>query len=439
MTSNAAAPAAPPATRRDRIHGFTAAALGWMLDGFETYVVVLVGPQVVATLVGPDASPIYFGGILATTLVAWAIGGLLSGVLADYIGRKKTLMLSILWYAVFAGLTALSPNFVMFIFLRFLAGIGIGAEWGPGSALVGELWKNRTRGRGVALLQGFFGVGFIIATLAWLVLNTGPESWRWMFVLGVLPAFVAVYVRFFVSDPELWVNSNEQRKQARTRVNTAEDIDPKDVALTRFTMVQVFSDAAMRWRTLVLLLLATVTLIGWWGTSTWIPAYTGVLAGETGADPADAIPYVALAYNGGGVIGYIMLGVFADFYGRKPTMFAYFLGALIMVPVLFLVADTIMMLGVLAAINGFFTLGQFSWIPIYSIENFPTYVRGTAMTIIFNLTRFIAAAGALSAGVLVGVFGGISTAAVVVGSVYVIGVLVALRAGPETKGQPLPD
>jgi MFS family permease len=436
MTSEAAAWTAPD-IRTARRHGFVGAGLGWLLDGFETYIVVLVGNQVVRDLVGPNASPVYFGGILATTLLAWAVGGLVSGVLADYIGRKRTLMLSIVWYAVFAGLTALSPNYAVFILLRFLTGMGIGAEWGPGSALVSELWRDRTRGRGLALLQGAFGIGFILATVAWLFLNTGPGSWRWMFVLGIAPAFVALYVRRFVSDPELWVAADRRRKEARSRVKSAEHIDESDVALTRFTMVQVFKDAAMRKRTLVLLLLATVTLIGWWGTSTWLPAYTAPLIGP-GQNAAQLVPIIALFYNLGGVAGYFAFGVFADFVGRKPTMFGYFIGALIMVPVLFLLAHSLTALAVLGFVNGFFTLGQFSWIALYPVENFPTYVRGTAMTVIFNLTRFIAAAGALTTGVLVAFFGGISTAAVLVGLVYIIGVVVAPFAGPETKGKPLP-
>ena len=437
MSSDLAASQSSAQLASARRHGFTAAALGWMLDGFETYAVVLVGSQVVSNLVGPGASPVYFGGILATTLAAWACGGLVSGVLADYIGRKRTLLISILWYAVFAGLSALSPNYTVFILLRFLTGLGIGAEWGPGSALVSELWSDRKRGRGVALLQGCFGVGFIIATGVWALINTGPTSWRLMFLLGVLPAFLAFYVRRFVTDPELWVNANERRKQAWARAQTAE-ADPADAALRTFTLVQVFKDPGMRKRVLVLLLLATVTLLGWWGTSTWIPQYSASVARGLGYNAASTATLVALFYNIGGTAGYFLFGVFADFGGRKPTMFAYFLGALIMEPVLFLFTHSVGTLIVIALINGFFTLGQFTWIAIYPVENFPTYVRGTAMTVIFNLTRFIAAAGALFSGVLVGALGGVASAAVVIGAIYVIGVVVALRAGPETKGQPLP-
>jgi MFS family permease len=423
MTS-AAAPLGAT-TIADKRNAFTAAFLGWMLDGFETYTVVLVGQQVVADLVGPDASPVYFGTILGTTLAAWGVGGLLSGVLADYIGRRKVMMLAIVWYAVFAGLTALSTSFAMLIAFRFLTGLGMGAEWGPGSALVSEIWSQESRGRGVALLQSAFGVGFLLATGVWQIVNTSPDSWRWMFVLGVVPGLLAFYVRRFTKDSSLWLAADERRRGG----------DPE---VSQFTFKQVISDPKYRERTYKLLALATATLIGWWATSTWIPALTAELAAKEGEDPVSTITRIAVLYNLGAVAGYVLLGVFADAFGRKRTMFAYFVGALIMVFVLFQAGDTLGLLAIFAVVNGFFTLGQFTWLAIYPGELYPTHMRATATTVIFNATRFIAAAAAILASYLVDLFGSISTAATVIGLVYLIGIALALVAGPETRRQPLP-
>ena len=145
-----------------------------------------------------------------------------------------------------------------------------------------------------------------------------------------------------------------------------------------------------------------------------------------------------MLYNIGGVVGYVSMGWFADFFGRKRTMFAYYLGALAMVAVLFELGDTLGALAVFAVVNGFFTLGQFTWMAMYPGELYPTHLRATATTVIFNATRFIAAAAAILASYLVDLFGSISTAAVVIGMIYLVGIALALSAGRETKGQPLP-
>src|SRR5215208_499967 len=118
-----------------------ASFMGWMFDGYETYALVLVAGPAVSTLIPPDQLPqlpVYIGGLLASTLFGWATGGVIAGVMADYVGRKRMLMLSILWYAIFAGLTAFSPNYTAFLVFRFLTGLGLGAEWGPGTAIVAE-------------------------------------------------------------------------------------------------------------------------------------------------------------------------------------------------------------------------------------------------------------------------------------------------------------
>jgi MFS family permease len=123
--------------------------MGWMFDGYETYALVLVMAPAVTQLLPPDKRPgatVYMGGLLAVTLLGWAMGGVVAGVLTDYIGRKRMLMVSILWYAVFAGLTALSLNYWSLLAFRFLTGLGLGAEWGPGTAIVAEFWPPSLRG-----------------------------------------------------------------------------------------------------------------------------------------------------------------------------------------------------------------------------------------------------------------------------------------------------
>src|SRR6516165_1290000 len=120
----------------------TVSWLGWMFDGYENYALVLTMASAVHQLLPPDTAnaPLYMGGLLTATLLGWAAGGIAAGVLTDYVGRRRMLMLSICWYAIFAGLTALSWDYWSFFACRLLTGLGLGAEWGPGAAIVAEFW-----------------------------------------------------------------------------------------------------------------------------------------------------------------------------------------------------------------------------------------------------------------------------------------------------------
>jgi MFS family permease len=440
--SSLAATASRDAVSRDRRNGFLGSYLGWVFDGYETFATVLVAPFVVNDLVGPGVAkttPLYVGGVLAVTLASWAVGGLLSGVVADYIGRRRTLILSIVWYSVCAGLTALSPSFIWFMFLRSLTGLGMGAEWGAGSAMVNELWHPAKRGRGIAFLQGGFAVGFLAAIGLWQVINNGnPNDWRWMFLIGVAPAIATVFIRRGVKDPEMWKEADRRRRAAKERADSGAELDASETELTKSTVSQVLGTAENRRRMLILLGCALSTTVGWWSVSTWIPQFTPTVVAGQVSDLPGTITIVAALYTFGGLLGYLSLGFLADWWGRKRTMMFYFLGSLIMVAVLFKVPKSPGSLELLALINGFFTLGQFTWMALYPAELFPTNTRATAITIVFNLTRFVAAAGALLASWLIGVFGSISTAAIVLGFIYVLGLVLTPFIGPETKGKPLP-
>lgn len=154
--------------------------LGWMFDGYETYAFVLVMgiavPQLLPAASLPNAS-IYMGGLLSVTLLGWAVGGVVAGVFADYIGRRRTLMISILCYAFFAGLTALSWSYASLLVFRFFTGLGLGAEWGPGAAIVAEFWPPASRGRAAGALHSAYGFGLLLAAGIWLLLSPlGPSA-----------------------------------------------------------------------------------------------------------------------------------------------------------------------------------------------------------------------------------------------------------------------
>jgi MFS family permease len=424
---------------RSAKHVLIASWLGWMFDGYETYALILVMRVAVHQLLpSVSGARIYMAGLLSTTLLGWAIGGVIAGVLTDYIGRRRVLMLSILWYAAFAGLTALAWNYWSLLAFRFLTGLGLGAEWGPGSAIVAEFWPPSSRGRAGGALHAALGVGYFVASAIWLLVNPlGPSSWRYMFVLGVAPALFLVYVRRVVHDPAQWVAADDQRREARRRIEMGR-ATTRDIDLAQAPIARVLSDTGLRRRVGLLLLMSLSSVIGWWSVSTWVPLHLAEMATSIGQQRQHWESVAGLVFNAGSIAGYLTFGVLADRYGRKPSVCAYYVGALVCSLWFFLrVADTPAMLWAAAA-TGFFASGQFAWMTIYLPELFPTRVRGSAISVVFDGTRSIAAAGPLVAGWLASSFGGIGAAAAVMSLIYLVGLAVAPFAGPETKGTMLP-
>jgi len=350
------------------------------------------------------------------------------------------LMLSIGCYALFAGLSALAPNYGLFLVCRFLTGLGLGAEWGPGAALVAELWPPAGRGRAAAVLQSAISFGFLLASGVWLALGPlSPVAWRSMFVLGVLPAFLLLYIRTRVHEPDLWVAADARRRAARERAAQGQVLRAEEPGLLQFTLTHLLVTPVLRRRLALLLLLSLSTIVGWWSISTWMPQYGGQLAARAGYDAPQWATYTALCYTLGNIAGLVLFGCLADTWGRKPTMWGFFLGAWLMVEIFFRALLDPRLLLLTAAGNGVFTAGLFAWMPIYIPEVFPTAVRGTAMSLVFDSTRYLAACGPLLAGWLITTLGGIGQAARLLGLIYLLGLLITPWVGPETKGQPLPE
>src|SRR5712692_2579770 len=304
--------------------------------------------------------------------------------------------------------------------------------------MVSEFWPPSLRGRAGGALQPAVGVGIFMASGIWVLLNPlGPSSWRYMFGIGILPAFLLLYVRRWVHDPALWVAANNRRREARKHLEMGV-VSQQDRELTQFTITRVLSDPELRRRVGLLLLMSVSSVVGWWSVSTWIPQYAAQLATNAGQQSQHWASLAALMFNAGAIGGYLVLGLLADILGRKPTIWLYYLGALGLSLCFFLLVSDRHLLLVMAAANSFFTSGQFAWMTIYLPELFPTRVRGSAISLVFDTSRIIAAFGPLLAGWLISSFGGIGTAAAMMSLVYVVGLVVTPFAGPETRGKPLP-
>lgn len=418
--------------------------LGFLFDGYETYALFMVMGPALRQLLGPAQLPSlarYAGMMVAATLLGWAVGGVLGGIVADYQGRKRTMMFTILLYALFTGLTAFVHSWQQMALCRFLTGLGLGGEWATGATLIAETWPARARSKGQSIMQSAFGWGALLAAAVWYFLQPagGPAAWRYLFLIGVIPAFFVLYVWRNVHESEKWQEKNAERKQLQSRRRAGARLSREEAVVADFTVSAIFGDRNLRRLTLLCMVMSFGSNVGYWALSGWIPAYVEAVARKSyaGAAAAHLAAQSGMLYTFAGMIGLGSAGFVADVIGRRAMLAVYFGGSLVATPLVFLWTHDPRNLLIVAAINGLFTSGQFTWMSIYPPELFPTAVRGTAISFIFNSARFIACWGPLVAGFLISRLGGYSTAAVLFSITYFFA-LCAVPFLPETKGKPLP-
>ncbi|HVI12889.1 MAG TPA: MFS transporter [Pseudolabrys sp.] len=419
-----------------------ASNLGWTFDGFEVFALILTIGAALHQLLDTSEYrliPVYAGAVIAITVFGWGAGGLLGGILADYIGRKRSMTLTILAYSALTGLSALSWNWLSFAIFRFLVGLAIGSEWATGASITAELWPDHARGKGGAFLQSGYPIGSILASGVWVMIGPlGPSSWRYMYLVGVLPALVAFWIRRNIPESPRWERSNKHRRAAYELKRQGAVLQGEDAAIVRFTLVDLFADPAVRSRLLLTFVMSLSVTIGYWGVSSFVPSYVGTVATAAGLEAQRWVGLAGLVQNVGALIGFISFGFLADAVGRKPTTIVYYLMSLVLTPIVYLWVQDIHLLLLVFAVYGFFVQGVFSWTAVWLPELFPTRMRATAAGFIFNTPRLISAIAPLFAGTLIVSLGGYGKAATIIGLFYSLG-LFAVPFLPETKGEPLPE
>ena len=427
---------------REQWRVLAASNLAWLFDGFEIYALFLTVGFALHQLLEPAqyaAIPRYAGYVLATTVFGWATGGVIGGIIADYIGRKRTMMLAILAYSLTTGLSAIAWNWESFAILRFLVGVGIGSEWATGASIVSELWPDHARGKGGGLLQSGAGIGSFIASGVWLLIGGwGPHSWRFMYLVGVLPALLVLWIWRGMPESARWEDANERRRAAQEQRRGGAALHGEAAALTRFTVADMFLDRSVRPRLICAFLMMLSVTFGFWGVATFVPTYVGSVAAKAGLSAPHYAAVAGLLGTGVAIFGFIALGFLSDAIGRKPTAMLYYAMCLILTPVVYLWAQGMGALLAAVAVFGFFTGGIWAWAPVWLPELFPTRMRGTAVAFCFNAPRWISSIGPLVAGTLIVGLGGYGAAATIVGLFFIVGV-VAAPFLPETNGKPLPD
>jgi MFS family permease len=398
----------------------TVAWLGWIFDSMDALIYNLVLTPALQDLLGKRATAAdigWCGGlILSVFLIGWAAGGILFGVVADRFGRARTLVITILIYAVFTGLAGTAHSWQQLMLYRFFTALGIGGEWAAGATLVAEVLPESLRVQAAGVLQSAWAAGYFLAAGVYLLLS--PYGWRVMFFVGIAPAIVALLARLKVREPERW----QQEKQRSPRT---------------FPLAELFSPRRRR-DTIVGSTLAFVAVFGLWGATNWTPSLIAEMVGRGAgaANIARKVSYAVMWLNVGALAGYLAFPPVAERIGRKAAFAIMMAGAALSLPATFLVAHSYMTTLLLIPMLGFFTNGIFSGFPVYLPELYPTRIRATGAGFCFNAGRVLAASGPFLTGVLVAQFGTFARAASAVAVIYLLGLTVLIFAR-ETKGEPL--
>ena len=397
---------------REQWLAYIAAWLGWTLDAFDFTIFLLImlpiSQEFHVPLVAVTA-------VFTVTLWLRLVGATASGWLADRIGRKTPLMISILWYSICNFIAGFSPTFWFLFLFRALLGIGMGAEWPAGAALAMETWPIRSRGFMSGVLQGSWGLGFLVSSAVY-ALAYDYVGWRGLLWMGVLPALAVLWIRKNIKEPEVWRKNRQlQREQQR-------EVRAPLLSIFRRNMIGNTLTACL------------------WMASGFVVYYStfGLFATHLQKDLGYAPALVALPIMLSNVTGFVassFWGWVADTWGRKSAMIIPAVLGFAVVPFYLLTHDYFIV--VLAfTIQGFFFGGMYGQNPSYLVERFPTEVRATAAGFCYHQGAIW---GGLSAPVLTWFAVGMPSGFVIPMMVAQIGgalvFIFALALGPETKGK----
>jgi len=415
-------------------HVLLAAWLGNVFDGLDASIFTIVLFPAMSELLKTTSHSlvgVYGSIILAALMLGYFVGGVTFGMLADRIGRTRAMMMTVLLYAICTGLCALSHNWIELAFYRFLVGCGIGGEVVVAGVTLAESWAGQSRLKAMGFYCAAFSFGYILAAV--LNLFFGYLGWRWLFVAGVLPAFLTVYIRFKVKDPVEFEVIKQYK--ARLRAKPKSDLTAEQAAIIRPTLPEVFS-AKNRYRTFLAVCLGSTAIVGYWAVLSWIPPWINQM---TGTNAVAERSWAAIVMNIGGILGATSTWLMVDRLGRAMSFRLTFLGA------------CVCNVGMFLSVHNFgpqlltwcFLVGMFAHVPfalllIYLPELFDAEIRGTAVGFSYNAGRLMGAAAALASGQLIAFFGGsYAMAGAYCALLYLAGVLSSffLKPQPVTLGQ----
>ncbi|TXB93998.1 MFS transporter [Mycobacterium tuberculosis] len=356
--------------RDDQRNAFMASFLGWTMDAFDYFLVVLVYADI-ATTFHHTKTDVAF--LTTATLAMRPVGALLFGLWADRVGRRVPLMVDVSFYSVIGFLCAFAPNFTVLVILRLLYGIGMGGEWGLGAALSMEKVPAERRGVFSGLLQEGYAFGYLLASVAALVvMNWLGLSWRWLFGLSIIPALISLIIRYRVKESEVWEAAQDRMRLTKTRIR---DVLGNPAIVRRFVY-------------LVLLM----TAFNWMshGTQDVYPTFLTATTDHGAGLSSLTARWIVVIYNIGAIIGGLAFGTLSQRFSRRYTIvFCAALG-LPIVP-LFAYSRTAAMLCLGSFLMQVFVQGAWGVIPAHLTEMSPDAIRGVYPGVTYQLGNLLAA------------------------------------------------
>ena len=397
---------------KDQWIAWIAAWMGWTLDAFDFTVFLLIMVPISQEFHVPLTA---VTAVFTITLWLRLVGATASGWLADRIGRKTPLMISIVWYSVCNFIAAFSPSFAFLFFFRALLGIGMGAEWPAGASLAMESWPTRSRGFMSGVLQGSWGLGFCLSAIVY-ALFYDTIGWRGMLALGLLPALTVIWVRKYVKEPEVWLENRKKQRESGREVRTP--------------LFAIFKKK-MLWNTLTAC---------WWMAASMCTYYSiwalfaAHLQKDLGLPPMMTGLPLAVA-NLVGFFGMCFWGYAGDRIGRRWSMIIPAFIGLFITPTYLLTTDpTWILLGFL--LQGLFAGAMYSQMPSFLTERFPTEVRATASAFCFHQAAIFG--GLIAPGLTylaVDLQMGFAMPMLIATTIGLVNVCVSLLLSPETHGK----
>jgi MFS family permease len=319
------------------------------------------------------------------TLVMSGVGGTIFGYVADRFGRTRALMATILIFSVASLGAATSQSVVQLLFWRALLGIGMGGEWASGAVLVSETWPAALRNKAISIMQSGWALGYMMASIAAAVVlgapSLGADAWRWLFVIGVVPAFFTLWIRRYVREPDSWSH--------------------RRAALDGKSPFAIIFGPGLRKRTLLIIALGSAVQFANWGLFFWLPQFLArpVTQGGAGMGVVGQLPWI-IPVQLGAYVGYLTFGFIADRIGRRQAFVLYMVAAAILVPIYGQMARSPFVLLALGPLIGYFGYGYFSMFGSFVAELYPAAVRATGQGTSYNIGRMAGAIAPYTIGVI---------------------------------------
>ena len=397
---------------KDQWYAYMAAWLGWTLDAFDFTIFLLIMVPISEEFGVPLTA---VAAVFTITLWLRLVGATVAGWMADRMGRKTPLMISILWYSICNFIAGFSPTFAFLFFWRALLGIGMGAEWPAGAALAMESWPARSRGLMSGILQGSWGLGFALSATAYALLYD-HIGWRGLLIIGVLPALVCVWIRFYVKEPEVWAENKKLQTDSKREVRLPLFAIFQRQFLWNTITACVWMAAAFCVYYSIWALFQTYlrTELKWTPGQIWWPLFWANI----------------VVFAGSGIWGWV-----ADVLGRRWGIIIPAVIALLITPI-YLISTDFYVVTIAFIVQGLFGGSIYGQNPSYLSERFPTEVRATASGFVYHQGAIF---GGLVAPALTFLAVELQTGFAIpmmIGTMgFLVILIIAVLLGPETKGK----